>query len=154
YGDSPSKWLIRRVNSQCDAAIRSTILVSDAMCSYLSILIAGSAPSIFLLGFASERVLDLSLGKSWFRRKFRRAPKLVTLAQNSIYGPLKVKGTQKRRFQWCNLWCLQGIQPILTLPSDKKYTTLFDQLCSRIHIRQILYLLGKVLILCSSWIAI
>lgn len=26
-GNSPSKWLIRRVNSQCDAAIRSTILL-------------------------------------------------------------------------------------------------------------------------------
>jgi len=44
--------------------------VSDAMCSYLSVLTAVRVPSIFLCSgfcFRNERVLDLSLGKAWFR---------------------------------------------------------------------------------------
>uniref|UniRef100_K4DEB5 Uncharacterized protein n=1 Tax=Solanum lycopersicum TaxID=4081 RepID=K4DEB5_SOLLC len=133
-GNSPSKWLIRRVNSQCDTAIRSTIPVSNVMCSYLSFLTAGSAPSIFLLGFASERVLDLSLGKPWFsnlvdllnlfQKEVSKGCETGNLRPELDLRPLKVKGTQKRRCQRCNLWCLQVIQSILTLPSDQKYTTL------------------------------
>ena len=52
--------------------------VSDAMCSYLSVLTAVRAP-LFALGFASEKGLRPPLGKSMVQVMYLREPGLVSV---------------------------------------------------------------------------
>lgn len=61
------------------------------------------------------------------QKRVSKGCEMITLAQNSIYDLLKVRGTQKRRCQQCNLWCLQGIQPILMLLPQHRQVYMVNQ---------------------------